>query len=185
MMGLSLIISDPEPNRILGGIIMDIQPIGKRSLLIYINSDELMDLPAPPSELKTDDAADILRKALGDSGEDQWRNVYLEIFVGRDSLLLIARAHSGNPHFFMFRDIEDLIGAAELCPNDIISFLSYCEGKYYLIVYPWDSESPPNALFEYGEELPMHPNYTFHLTEHGNILSGPTALDEVRRCFGE
>jgi len=142
-----------------------------------------MDLPVPPMELKTDDAADILREALGESCSDQWQNVFLELFAGRDSLLLVARAHSGTPYFFMFRDIECLIDAAKLCPDDIISFLSYCGDCYYLIVYPWDREAPPNALYEYGEEFPLHPNYAFHLTEHGNVLLGPSALDEIRKRF--
>jgi len=162
---------------------MDIQPIGKRNLLIFLNSEELTDLPAPPLELGTDDAAGILREALGDDCEDEWNNVYLELFAGRDSLLLVARAHSGEPRFFEFEDIEGLISASQVCPDDIISFLSYCEGSYYLIVYPWDKEAPPNVLFEYGNELTLHPNFAFYLTEHGKILSGPSALDELRRCF--
>ena len=162
---------------------MDIQPIGDRNLLIYIDGDEIAHLPAPPGSLKTDDAAVILRRALGESYKDQWQNAYLELFTGKDSLLLVARAHSGEPHFFAFDDIESLIGAAALCPDDIISFLSYCDDKYYLIVYPWDSEAPPSVLFEYGEELPLHPSYAFRLTEHGRALSGPTALDELRTCF--
>ena len=162
---------------------MDIQPIGKRNLLIYLNSDELTDLPAPPLELGTDDAAGILREALGDGCKDEWSNVYLELFAGRDSLLLVARAHSGEACFFKFEDIEGLISASQLCPGDIISFLSYCEGSYYLIVYPWDKEPPPNVLSEYGRQLMLHPNFAFHLTEHGKILLGPSALDELRQRF--
>ena len=162
---------------------MDIHPIGKRNLLIYLNSDELSALPAPISELKTDDAAGILREALGENCRDEWRNVHLELFEGKNSLLLVARAHSGDPCFFEFQDIEAVIAAAEICPNGLISFLSYCEGSYYLIVYPWDRETPPSALFEYGEELPLHPNYMLHLTEHGKMLMGPSALDELRERF--
>ena len=164
---------------------MEIQPIGRRNLLIYLNGKELMALSAPPSELKTDDATRILKQALGGNvgcGVD-WSNVYLELFTGKDSLLLVARVHSGDPHFFVFRDIECLIEAAQLVPEDIISFLSYCDGSYYLIVYPWDTEPPPNVLLEYGQELPMHANYAFHLTEHGKILLGPSALDELKRLF--
>ena len=164
---------------------MEIQPIGRRNLLIYLNSEELTALSVPPSELKTDDAAGILKQALGGDigcGVD-WSNVYLELFAGNNSLLLIARAHSGTPHFFMFRDIERLIDAAQLVPEDIISFLSYCDGSYYLIVYPWDMESPPNVLLEYGQELSMHSNYAFHLTEHGKTLLGPSALDELKKLF--
>ena len=162
---------------------MEIQPIGRRNLLIYLGGDEVSGLPAPPLDMKTDDAAGILREALGDRCDNEWQNVYLELFASANSLLLIARAHSGNPHFFEFRDIETLIAAALSCPEDIISFLSYCEGAYYLTVYPWDREPPPNILSEYGEELTLHPNYAFHLTEHGRQLMGPSALDELRTRF--
>ena len=164
---------------------MEIQPIGKRNLLIYLNGKELMALSVPPSELKTDDAAGILRRALGGEvgcGVD-WSNMYLELFAGKDSLLLVARAHSGDPHFFMFRDIESIIEAAQLVREDIISFLSYCDGAYYLIVYPWDKEPLPNVLLEYGQELSMHSNYAFYLTEHGKTLLGPSALDELKKLF--
>ena len=162
---------------------MDIQSIGKRNLLIYLNGDELTDLP-PPSEIKTDDAAGILKKAIGNkTGEDEWSNVYLELFAGKNSMLLIARAHSGNPYFFEFQGIEDVIAAAETCAADVISFLAYCEGKYYLIVYPWDGEASPIALLEHGSELAVHANYAIHLTEHGKMLSGPAALDELRKRF--
>jgi len=162
---------------------MDIQPIGKRNLLIYLNSEELTDLPAPPSELKTDDAAGILKEALGERCTEEWRNVFLELFAGTNSLLLVARAHSGDPYYFEFRDIEELISAAALCPEDIISFLLFCEDSYYLIVYPWDRETPPNILFEYGQELNLHPNYALYLTEHGKMLLGPSAIDELKRQF--
>ena len=162
---------------------MEIQPLGRHNLLIYLDGDEVRDLPAPPHELKTDDAAVILRQALGENCDDDWENVYLELFAGPSSLLLIARAHSGDPCFFEFQNIEELIEAASVCTEDVISFLLYCEGAYYLIVYPWERENPPGTLYEYGRELTMHPNYAFHLTEHGRLLMGPTALAELRSRF--
>ena len=168
---------------------MKIHSIGKRNLVIYFSNDELSELPAPPADLQTNDAAEIFREVIEGSGEDlscdstEWNNVYLELFAGRDSLLLVARAHSGDPRFFEFHNIEDLISAAMLCPTDIISFLSYSEGSYFLIVYPWDSESPPDVLHEFGEEVSLHPNFAFHLTEHGKILMGPSAIDELHDYF--
>ena len=162
---------------------MDIQPIGNDKLVIHLNSDEIKQLPAPPSAITTVEAADILRQALGATFDPSWESVYFEVFPGRDSLLLFALQHSGSPSFFTFLSIEPLISASQACPPGLISYLTYIGDTYILIVYPWNGEFPPKVLYEYGEELIRPSYYSLHLSEHSNVISGPTALDELRGAF--
>ena len=162
---------------------MEVQLIGNGKLVIYIKGDELKELPASPHEITTNEAANILRLALGATYDQSWESVYFELFPGRDSLLLFALQHSGNPSYFTFKSIEPLISAAKACPPGLISYLTYIDDNYILIVYPWNGEYPPNALSEYGEELSRPAHYALHLSEHSNVIAGPTALDELKAAF--
>jgi hypothetical protein len=162
---------------------MEVQPIGDSKLLIYLNGEEIKKLPAPPCEMTTAEAADILKEALGTTYDQSWESVYFEVFPGHDSLLLFALQHSGSPSFFVFNGIEPLIAAANVCPSGLISYLTSVGDSYILIVYPWNGEYPPKILFEYGEELIRPAHYALHLSEHTSVIAGPTALDELRAAF--
>lgn len=162
---------------------MDIQLIGNGKLVIYIKGEELKNLPASPHDITTNEAADILREALGPTYDQSWESVYFELFPGRDSLLLFALQHSGTPSFFMFNSIEPLISAAKVSPPGLISYLTYIEDSYILIVYPWNGEHTPRVLSEYGEELARPAHFSLHLSEHSKVIAGPTALDELRTVF--
>lgn len=162
---------------------MDIQLIGDGKLLIYLSGEDVKMLPAAPSEITTADAANILRNALGPTYDTGWESVCFELFPGRDSLLLFALQHSGIPSFFAFPDCEGLIAAAKTCPPGMISYLTYSEDAYILIVYPWGSERPPYSLFEYGSELIRPAAYALHLSEHSNVIAGPDALDTLCSAF--
>lgn len=162
---------------------MDIQSIGEGKMVIYIKGDELNMLPTAPCKITTTEAADILRRALGQTYDQSWESVYFEVYPGRDSLLLFALQHYGNPAFFSFMSIEQLIDAAKACPSGIISYLTCINDMYILIVYPWNGEYPPKVLYEFGQELNRPPNFSLHLSEHSTVLSGPAALDEMRSIF--
>lgn len=164
---------------------MDIQPIGDDKLVIYMNGEEIKRLPAPPCKMTTLEASDILRRALGATYDQSWESVYFEIFPGHDSLLLFALQHSGCPSYFTFPSIESLISAAEACPPGVISYLASLDDTYILIVYPWNGECPPSVLHEFGEEIVRPSHFALHLSEHADILAGPTALDEVRAAFAQ
>jgi hypothetical protein len=162
---------------------MEIQQIGNGKLVIYIKGEELKALPASPQDITTDEAADILRLALGSTYDDSWESVYFELFPGKDSLLLFALQHSGSPSYFAFGSIEPLISVAKACPSGLISYLTCENDAYILIVYPWNSDSPPKVLYEYGEELRRPTHYALHLSEHSRVIAGPTALDALRAAF--
>ncbi|NLT15555.1 MAG: hypothetical protein GXY05_14575 [Clostridiales bacterium] len=162
---------------------MEIQQIGNGKVVIYIKGEELKHLPASPQDITTNEAAEILRLALGSTYDDSWESVYFELFPGRDSLLLFALQHSGSPSFFTFSSIEPLISAASVCPPGLVSYLTCIDDAYILIVYPWHGDSPPQILFEYGEELCRPAHFALHLSEHSRVLAGPAALDELKAVF--
>lgn len=162
---------------------MEIQQIGNGKLVIYLKGEELKNLPASPQDITTNEAADILRLALGTTYDQSWESVYFELIPGKDSLLLFALQHSGNPSFFSFAGIEPLISAAQACPPGLISYLTYIGETYILIVYPWNGEHYPRVLSEYGEELIRPAHFSLHLSEHSKVIAGPTALDELRAAF--
>ncbi|NLA87570.1 MAG: adaptor protein MecA [Clostridiales bacterium] len=162
---------------------MEIQQIGNGKIVIYIKGEELKQLPAPPQDITTAEAADILRLALGTTYDDSWESVYFELFPGRNSLLLFALQHSGRPSYFTFDSIETLISAAKACPSGLISYLSYINDTYILIVYPWNGDCPPQILFEFGDELNRPSHFALHLSEHSRVLAGPAALDELNAVF--
>lgn len=162
---------------------MDIQLIGDGKLVIYLCGEDIKKLPAAPVEMTTTEAAEILRNALGPTYDNSWESVYFEMFPGKDSLLLFAHQHSGNPSFFSFTDCEALISAAAACPSGLLSYLTFMNDTYILAVYPWSGERLPCALYEYGTEFSRPASYALHLLEHSSIIAGPAALDEFRNAF--
>ena len=162
---------------------MDIQPIDSENMYIYICGEELEGLPKKPQDIRSEDAAEILKEALGGEFSGIWENAYLELYSGRDELLLFARIHSGKPFVFRFFEFESVISAVRCCRENIISYLSLFEEEYYLVLYPWRDRTPPDSFSEYGERCQMHPLFVFHVMEHGKILAGPAAIDEIKNTF--
>ena len=159
---------------------MRIETINDTALVIYLDSGDIERMHVSPHDLTQSEAEEILRNTLGDM---RWNDAYLEVFPGRDSMLFFVRARSGNPQFFRFDNIELLISAAKSCPEGVISFLTYNDKAYMLTVHTWNGEEAPAALYEFGEPMEYHPDYSLHLLEHSCILAGPTALDTLRNTF--
>lgn len=162
---------------------MDIQPLGQGRLIIHMAHEELRELHPAPGNLGTKEAAQLLRRALGEGYDRGWDNAYLELICGRDSLLLIALQHSGSPQFFSFPGIEPVLDVAALCPPGLVSFLTAQKNAYVLTVYPWRGGLLPSSLYEYGTPLEQHPHYALHLLEHGQLIAGPSALDTLKAAF--
>lgn len=162
---------------------MEIQHLGRSSLYIYLREDDLRQIPATPKEITDSDARDILLRALGDTADRRWQNAFLELYPGPDAVLMFARAHDNEPQCFAFGEIDALADAAQLCPDGLISYLIYNEHTYYLTVYPWESEPAPSVLSEYGSSLSVSQYLVLHLAEHGKLLSGPMAIDALKKAF--
>ena len=160
---------------------MEISPAGNGSFYIYIKGEELKSLPAPPGALTVNDAALLVSKAIG---AVELSDYYLELYAGRDSMLLFARAHTDKPVFYTFRNLEELISAAKSCRAGLTSFLVLYVDTYYLIIYPGaPPSSVPNILSEFGDEQKLSGYFALFLSEHGAVLAGPDAIDTIKRIF--
>lgn len=162
---------------------MEVQLIGEGKVVIYLEEEDMKKLPDPPQNITTTQAARLLRSALGDTYDQSWERVCFELYPGRDSMLLFALQHSDNPSYFMFTDIEPVISAAQACPPGIISYLTYMDDSYILIVYPINGEYPPYVLCEYGTAISRPSSFSVYLFEHGKLIAGPYALDKICRAF--
>jgi hypothetical protein len=162
---------------------MDIQPIDNGTVAIYIEREELQSRDMTVSDITMDEASQLLHSALHRLGRPDWNSVCFELFPGCDSLLLFARRYSCDPVFFIFDDIEELIDASAHCPGSLISFLTYFWDAYVLTVYPWESEPVPPVLYEYGTAVTAPPGFALHVSEHGRLLAGPSALRLLHETF--
>jgi len=160
---------------------MEIQPTGGGGFYIYLKREELR-TPAE-RDITMADAFALVRRAVGGDFSDSEPRYCLELYEGRDSLLLFAAPNPGKPAFFAFAGLEDLIGAAKSCGPGIVSFLFAYRDTYYLSVYQQEPEPPPAQLFEFGEELALSPFFPLFLAEHGAALAGPYAIDTIKEAF--
>ena len=151
---------------------MDICPLDNGNYYVHIPKGEIGD---------PNDIPEMLRRIPGYVFDPV--PTFLEIFDSEDGTLVFARARGGEPTCYEFNDIEEVICAVRVCPDDTISFLASDAGRYVLIVYPWNRESPPMRLSEFGEPIAAHPDITRHIEEHGKLLLGPEAVREIKRAF--
>ena len=92
---------------------MIVSHIGNRAMSLYITAPELYARNLSPESLNRADALDLLALALTESRLDGWEAAELELFPGREGVLLFARRKSGLPRHFQFFDFELLLQA---CP---------------------------------------------------------------------
>jgi hypothetical protein len=161
---------------------MEIQLIGSKALTVFLSGDELARRRLEPQSITAEEAADILKTALEAAGKKGWENVTLEVFPGRDSILLFAHLCFEKTAFFVFDDFETLIEAGKLCPPGIDSVITYIDESYVLSVYSEDGEFPAH-LCEYGTKLARPSKYALFLSEHGKKIAGPDGIDSIKKFF--
>ena len=149
---------------------MDISPIGNGNYYIVIDKDEVRGC----------DVAELVLRNVSSFSRD----TFLEIFSGTDGALVFARVRRGTPVAFSFPDIDTVISAAMLCDSECVAFLAFEADAYRLIYYPWEEEPPPAALYEFCASVKLaHPDYQRHIAEHGHLLLGPCAIEQLKKLF--
>jgi len=157
---------------------MDVQTITGRSFAVYITPDELARRKISPRDVTADAALDILSPILGREGD-----FCLDLFPGRNDLLVFVRKCWGPPLFYAFSDFEDLVSAVHACRADAPSSLYYREGTYILAVRRTDCGSSLSAFSEFGDELDLPPDYSLYLAEHAKLILPKGALNIIRAFF--
>lgn len=156
---------------------MDIQMITDRSFSIYLTGSELTARHIVPGAVSLADAEHLIEGIFGEStGRSK-----VELFCGRDDLIIFVRRPEAVPEVYVFPASEPLICAACAAPEEP-SALWYAEGRYILAVWPLDS--PCSVLGEFGDRLEAPPEYLAHLKEHGKELIGQNAIARLKTTFG-
>jgi len=150
---------------------------------LYINEHELTELNLRPSSIGREEARWLLAIALEEKHLIGWEAAELEVYAGASAVLLFARRKSGSPRHFRFTDFEQLVTAAHLCRDILPSTLCRRDGGYLLTVYPFEGDTPPMVLSEYGQEAGSSAYLSAHLTEQGAALLPAHALARLREHF--
>jgi len=166
-----------------GGPFMIISHIGNRAVSLYITEAELKERNLAIETINQDQVQCLLAVALRESRLDGWEAAELEVFPGRDAVLLFARRKSGVPRHLLFSDFETLLHAVRLCPDVLPSALSRTKGGYLLTAYPFEGENLPAVLYEFGRELGQSAYLTAHLKEQGETLLPVCAMASLRAYF--
>jgi len=162
---------------------MTINHIGTRAMSLYITKAELRTYHLTPDTIGREDAMSLLKLALKETHLDRWEAAELEVYPGKDSVLLFARRKSGVPQHFFFAAFETLVQAAHLAPDLLPSSLARTEGGYVLTVYPYEGDRPPAVFYEYGEPITGAPCLPSHWMEQGQMLIATSALACLRLNF--
>ncbi len=162
---------------------MDIQALGPSALFLSLDASELAARRLTPEAVTAPVAADLTRDALRRLGRTAPDGMLLDLFPGRESLLIFARFENRYRRYFVFPELEDLIAAARSSPPGIPSRLFYIEGAYVLAVAARERDALFPALEEYGKSLDVGAGYLCHLREHGRELASGNALDALRQAF--
>ena len=143
-------------------------------------TDEELLSRSPDGVITNVDARRIIRRELELAGFEPWPFVEIELFMGSDAMLIMARP-ARAVHCFAFESFEDLLSTA-LHGADCDSCLVFYAGKYSLIVNVGQRELPP-ALFEFGEHIGASNHLSAHIIEHGEVIIAKNALGALRDKF--
>jgi Negative regulator of genetic competence (MecA). len=152
---------------------MDMRYIGRSSVALYLNSEDLKERQLEAKSIDLKQAAELL-------DIDGWESAEFELFAGQDSVFLIAWDRSLTPYSFSFETFEDMISAVSECPEDQLSKLILCGDEYILTVYPQKGAEPSPVLYEFGEMIGSCESFVLHLEEHGETILAKNAVDLLK-----
>ena len=162
---------------------MIISHIGNRAVSLYITEAELKEKNLTIETINQDQVQALLNLALQESRLDGWEAAELEVFPGKDALLLFARRKSGKARHVLFANFESLVTAAHLCADELPSALSQTPAGYILTVYPFEGDVLPAVFDEYGTEIPGCNYLAEHYAEQGDTICNSRALRMIKSYF--
>lgn len=157
---------------------MTIETVTPNAVAISIPRAEL----GARQTLSPDQARAAVRCALLSGGQDPWANMEIELFAAETEVLLIARPVSLQPRRFRFACFEDLACALAYFPDEVDSDVIYIDGGFELHVRGGE-DALPNAVYEFGEELPCTAELCMHISEHGDVVAEKNAVATLQRYF--
>lgn len=162
---------------------MTVSQVGTRGISVYIEKTELVEHNIDLERLNREDALKLLQHALACSGVEKWEATQIEMFPGKDSLLLFARRKTGDSTYFFFSDFEALIRCAACNTQAFPSSLYQTGSGYLLCITPFVGEKIPPVFTEFGTKIDETSYAKTHLKEQGAILIAEFALCKIKACF--
>lgn len=158
---------------------MTIETVTPKAVAISISRAEL----GTRETLSPNQAREAVRYALLSGGQEPWARMEIELFAAETEVLLIARPVSFQPRRFRFQNFDDLAAALSYFPENVDSDVVYIDGGFELLMREDEDDALPNALFEFGEELPCTTELCMHISEHGDIVAEKNAVETLQRYF--
>lgn len=161
---------------------MIVQNIGTRAISMYIDKKELIEMGLHPDEIGQQEANQLLKRALDDGSISQWKTAEMEVYPGKDSILLFVRRKSLKPFYFVFPNFEALVSACQMC-RSMPSSVNSVDGKYLLTIYPMEGDDPPAILSEFGSQIEISQCLAFHYEEQGEYIFAEQAISKIQKYF--
>ena len=122
----------------------------------------------------------IVRRALGyDAGLPPMK---IELYEGNGEMMLFATIDGAVRLYYVFRDIESLIGCCKSCRGEPESELYLYDGEYILSVSVKKPEDSADFC-EFVQNLPCGRLYREFLKEHGKTLIPGDAVKIIKNTF--
>jgi len=154
---------------------LQVTRIGEGWVSVYVSKTELKRRKIIPGEITQKQARAVLKAA---GLPENWRDVDVELYPGREELLLFVRC-ADSTAWYAFSDLEQLLGAAGCMPEENGTALYVLDGGYILGL----SGGKSAAAEEFGRSVPAGRYYEAYLREHGKVLFGKNAISRLRAAF--
>ena len=162
---------------------MQVHAIGNGAYAAYISGAELKIRNIAPDHLEKMEKKELLELFSPQLKEAEGRQATLEIFPGREGVLLFLRFAAEKPVFFAFSSLDPLLDAVSECRENMPARLDHFGGAYILTLFPGADSAAADAFGEFGARLPYPEGFFSHMCEHGRMLIVTDALLVLRRAF--
>ena len=162
---------------------MQVHAIGNGAYAAYISGAELKIRNIALDDVEKMEKGKLLELFSPQLGDEDGRHAVLEIFPGREGVLLFLRFGAEKPVFFSFGSLDTLLDAVGECREDMPARLDCFDGVYILTLYPRAGSTAADAFGEFGVRLPYPDGFSAHMREHGRTLIESDALRVLRGVF--
>lgn len=157
------------------------QSVTDRSVALLLDKSELCSLGLD-DDLSGAAVRRLVTSALSAGGQTPWPEMETEIYMGNDTILILARPAHSDIHSFSFDNFEDMLSAAAFFSIDFPGSLTYLDGNYYLSLR-CRARDIPNQVYEYGAAVECADGFTAHLAEYGDCIIKSHALSLLQEYF--
>lgn len=161
---------------------MTIQAIGKTSYIIVITEAELKKENLSVEDFSQADAEKLYQLTMSAQLRDGMK-VCLEVYTGKDELMVFVRYGEGNITVICFENFEDLLAAVRICPEMSGSELLFDGERYILVLELWDGDVIPQGVYEFGESMNVESQYIPWLREHCVKIIAGKAIETLMSVF--